>query len=121
MFDRSHILGSSSRDIGHAVETIRQSLRAQGRACKIEVECDTLAQVDAALNAKADIILLDNMSLDSLRQAVKRINGNAIVEASGGVTLKTVRQIAETGVDVISTSQITLSAPAADIHLELTL
>lgn len=86
----------------------------------IEVECDTLEQLQDALDAGADAILLDNMSLDELRRAVALTDGRARLEASGGVTLETVRAIAETGVDEISVGALTHSAPVLDVSLELT-
>jgi nicotinate-nucleotide pyrophosphorylase (carboxylating) len=85
---------------------------------KIEVEADTLKQVEQAVNARVDFILLDNMDLKRLRQAVKIVNGRAKTEASGGVNLKTVRVIAETGVDFISVGALTHSARAVDIGLD---
>ena len=85
----------------------------------VEVECDTLEQVDEALAAGADAILLDNMSLDELRAAAGLARGGARLEASGGVTLDTVRAVAETGVDEISIGALTHSAPALDVSLEL--
>jgi nicotinate-nucleotide pyrophosphorylase (carboxylating) len=85
---------------------------------KVEVEADTLEQVAQAAAAGADIILLDNMPPSILRQAVKIIRGRAKTEASGGVNLKTVRAIAQTGVDFISVGAITHSARAVDIGLD---
>jgi len=85
---------------------------------KVEVEADTLLQVEQAVSASADFILLDNMDLEQLRQAAKIMNGRAKTEASGGVNLKTVRAIAETGVDFISVGAITHSACAVDIGLD---
>ena len=85
---------------------------------KVEVETDTLAQVAQAANAGADVILLDNMTLAQLRAAVKLVAGRAKTEASGGVNLKTVRAIAQTGVDFISAGAITHSARAVDIGLD---
>lgn len=85
---------------------------------KIEVECKTLAQVDAALEAGADILLLDNMDLATLAEAVRRVGGRALAEASGGVNLATVAGIAATGVDLISVGALTHSAPALDISLD---
>jgi len=85
---------------------------------KVEVEADTLEQVRQALDAGAEIILLDNMSLKQLRTAVKMAKGRAKTEASGGVNLKTVRAIAETGVDFISVGALTHSARAVDIGLD---
>jgi len=84
----------------------------------IEVECDTMKQVEEALSAGADTILLDNMSTDELSKAVKLINGRARSEASGGVRFENVRAIAKTGVDAVSIGRITQSAPAVDIGLD---
>ncbi len=84
----------------------------------VEVETDTIHQVDQALDAGADWILLDNMSLDQLRTAVQRINGRAKTEASGGITLNNLRNVAETGVDAISVGGLTHSAPSADLGLD---
>jgi len=85
---------------------------------KVEVECKTLAQVGEAVEAGADILLLDNMSLEQLREAAGLVAGRALTEASGGVNLGTVRAIAETGVDLISVGALTHSAPALDISLD---
>ena len=85
---------------------------------KVEVECDTLDQVKTAIDAGADVIMLDNMSLIDLREAVKLVEGRAVTEASGGVTLEAVRRIAETGVDWISVGALTHSAPALDLALD---
>jgi nicotinate-nucleotide pyrophosphorylase (carboxylating) len=94
-------------------------LRASALGFPIEVECDTLEQVREALAASADRILLDNMSLAEMRQAVILANGRATLEASGGVRLETVRAIAETGVDVISIGALTHSARSLDVSLEV--
>jgi nicotinate-nucleotide pyrophosphorylase (carboxylating) len=96
--------------------------RVRGRAplmVKIEVEAKNLAEVEEALAAGAEIIMLDNMTVDEMRQAVQLIRGKALVEASGNVTLSTVRSIAETGVDFISSGYLTHSARAADISLKV--
>jgi nicotinate-nucleotide pyrophosphorylase (carboxylating) len=85
---------------------------------KVEVEADTLEQVRQAMDAGADLILLDNMSLAQLREAVQLVGGRARLEASGGVNLQTVRAIAETGVDFISVGALTHSARAVDIGLD---
>jgi nicotinate-nucleotide pyrophosphorylase (carboxylating) len=85
----------------------------------IEVECDTLDQVGEALASGADAILLDNMSLDELRTAVELVSGRARLEASGGITLDTIRAVADTGVDEISVGALTHSAPSLDVSLEL--
>ena len=86
----------------------------------IEVECETLTQVAEALGADVDAILLDNMTLDELREAVALAAGRARLEASGGVSLDTIRAIAETGVDEISVGALTHSARSLDVSLELT-
>ena len=86
----------------------------------IEVECETLAQVGEALEAGVDAILLDNMTLDELREAVSLTAGRARLEASGGVNIDTIRAIAETGVDEISVGALTHSARSLDVSLELT-
>jgi nicotinate-nucleotide pyrophosphorylase (carboxylating) len=95
-------------------------LRAAGtRGLPIEVETDTLDQVDEALEAGADRILLDNMAPAELREAVARVAGRALLEASGGVSLETVRAIAETGVDFVSVGALTHSARSLDVSLEV--
>ncbi|MDR1168387.1 MAG: carboxylating nicotinate-nucleotide diphosphorylase [Heliobacteriaceae bacterium] len=86
---------------------------------KIEVECDTLEQVKEALECKADIIMLDNMSLARMKQACELINHAAIVEASGNVRLETVRAIAACGVDIISSGAIIAQAPTLDLALDI--
>lgn len=101
--------------IGPAVERARRSLPT---LTKIEVECDRLAQVEEALVARADVIMLDNMSVEDMRTAVERVAGRVPLEASGGIRLDTIRAVAETGVDYISTSQITQGARALDIGLD---
>jgi nicotinate-nucleotide pyrophosphorylase (carboxylating) len=85
---------------------------------RVEVETDTLVQVKQAVEAGADIILLDNMAPVQLREAVNLVGNRARTEASGGVNLKTVRAIARSGVDYISVGALTHSAPAADIALD---
>jgi len=100
------------------IATAVASLRA-ATDLPIEVEAETLEQVREAIAAGADAILLDNMSTGELREAVALVAGRAKLEASGGVTLGTVREIAETGVDVISVGALTHSAPSLDVSLEV--
>jgi nicotinate-nucleotide pyrophosphorylase (carboxylating) len=105
---------------GGVGEATRLALAAaQERGIPVEVECATIEEVRAALEAGIDRILLDNMSLDELRAAVELNAGRALLEASGGVNLETVRGIAETGVDFISVGALTHSAPALDLSLTL--
>jgi nicotinate-nucleotide pyrophosphorylase (carboxylating) len=102
---------------------LQRAKAAAGHLVKIEIEVDTLAQLDEALAPfdsgwGPDVIMLDNFSLDDLRIAVSRAKGKVVLEASGGVTLETVRAIAQTGVDVISSGALTHSAPVLDIGLD---
>lgn len=101
--------------IGPAIEAARQGL---GHMVKIELEVDSLAQLEEALALGVDTILLDNFSIDDLKRAVAATNGRAVLEASGNVTLATVRAIADTGVDYISSGAITHSAPNLDVALD---
>ena len=102
----------------NAIAAAVQRARNKFPKLKVEVEADTLEQIAQAADAGADIILLDNMNLRQLREAVKLVNGRAKTEASGGVNLKTVRAIAATGVDFISAGALTHSAHAVDIGLD---
>lgn len=114
MIKDNHIRLAGS--ITKAVEKIRKNL---SHAHKIEVECDTLDQVLEAVKVGADIIMLDNMTIENMKEAVKLINGSAIIEASGNVKLATVNEIASTGVDIISSSAIVAKANALDIALDM--
>lgn len=108
------LAGASPNPIAAAVQRARQAWPQ----LKVEVEADTLEQVDQAAEAGADFILLDNMSPDQLREAVRRVRGRSQTEASGGIRLETLRAVAETGVDFISVGAITHSAPAVDLGLD---
>jgi nicotinate-nucleotide pyrophosphorylase (carboxylating) len=104
---------------GGVAEATRRALAAAPDGMRVEVECATLEELDEALEAGATSVLLDNMTLDEMREAVRRAEGRAETEASGGVDLETVRAIAETGVDWISVGALTHSAPALDLSLLL--
>jgi nicotinate-nucleotide pyrophosphorylase (carboxylating) len=104
---------------GGVSAAVRRARVGAPHTVKVEVECTTVAQVDEALAAGADTILLDNMTVKQMAGAVRRINGRATVEASGGVTLATIRAIAQTGVDLISVGALTHSAPAIDLSMEI--
>jgi nicotinate-nucleotide pyrophosphorylase (carboxylating) len=97
---------------------VKRARTAAGHMVKIEVEVDTLDQLDMALAANVDAVLLDNMSVEQLTEAVAMVGGRAITEASGRVTAQTARAIAATGVDLISVGWITHSAPILDIGLD---
>ncbi len=114
MIKDNHIKLAGS--ITNAVTKLRKNI---SHAHKIEVECDTLEQVKEAVSVKADIIMLDNMPVDIMKEAVKLINHSAIVEASGNVKLDTVNSIASTGVDIISSSAIVAKAPTLDLALDM--
>lgn len=101
---------------GGVTEAVRKCRRS--KVAGIEVECDTLDQVSEALGAGPDLILLDNMPLEMIMAAVRLAAGRCKLEASGGITLDTIRDIAETGVDFVSVGRITQSAPAVDIGLD---
>jgi nicotinate-nucleotide pyrophosphorylase (carboxylating) len=102
---------------GGIAEAVRRAKEAQ-TGLQVQVEVDRLEQIEPALAAGADRLLLDNMPEPLLREAVKLVAGRVPLEASGGVTLETIRAIAETGVDFISVGRITQSAPAVDIGLD---
>jgi nicotinate-nucleotide pyrophosphorylase (carboxylating) len=108
-------LAALDGDIAMAVKRARAVAPAD---CQIEVECDRIEQVERAIDAGVDVVLLDNMSPSQMSVAVKLIDGRAIAEASGGVSLDTVRGIAETGVDWISIGALTHSAKALDLALD---
>lgn len=114
MIKDNHIAAAGG--IKKAVEIARKNIP---HTIKIEVETESLEQVKLALEAGADIIMLDNMSMDMMRQAVELINKRAIVEASGNVNIETVSEIASTGVDVISVGAITHSVKALDISMRI--
>jgi nicotinate-nucleotide pyrophosphorylase (carboxylating) len=103
---------------GGVAEAIRRVRAHVGHLVKIEVEVDTLAQLEEALGVAVDAVLLDNMSLDDLRRGVTMIDGRAVSEASGRVTLETAPAIAATGVDLISVGWLTHSAPILDVGLD---
>lgn len=103
---------------GDVAEAVRRARAFSGHLMKVEVEVDGLDQLEAALAEAPDVVMLDNFSLGDLRRAVALTSGRAVLEASGGVSLETVRAIAETGVDVISVGALTHSAPALDVGLD---
>jgi nicotinate-nucleotide pyrophosphorylase (carboxylating) len=113
MIKDNHVFFAGS--LQAAVEKVRQRV---GHMVQIEVEADTLAQVEEALQLPIDALLLDNMDVPTLRQAVELVAGKVWTEASGGITPKTVRAIAETGVDAVSVGYLTHSATALDISLD---
>ena len=119
LYDHLMIKETHLAVVGGDVAEAMRLAREASPELKIEVEADTVDQAQTAAVAGADIILLDNMNCDELREAIRRIDGRARIEASGGVTLETVREIAETGVDFISVGALTHSASSVDIALDI--
>ena len=105
--------------LGGGIANAVAQVRASGSKAVIEVEVETLEQVDQALEAGADILLLDNMTIDDIREAVRRSRGRAKTEISGGVTLARIPELAATGADFVSIGALTHSAPAVDISFEI--
>ena len=114
----NHIEALSSQKMTLA-DVVRLALEKASHTIKVEVEVESLAQLKEALDAGAHIIMLDNMSVDNMRQAMALVDGRAIIEASGGITLDSVKSVAETGVDLISIGSLTHSSSALDISLDL--
>lgn len=102
--------------IKSAVNSVRKQI---SHTVKIEVEVENLSQLQEALEMRVDVIMLDNMNLDTMIEAVKMVKGKALIEASGGITLKNVREIAQTGVDLISVGALTHSVKSLDISMEI--
>ena len=114
----NHIQANSFREMG-LKDVIELALSSASHTIKVEVEVESMDQVKAALEAGANIIMLDNMTVEEMAAAMKVIGDDAIVEASGGITYDTVRAVAETGVDLISIGGLTHSVNALDISLDL--
>ncbi|MBM3942045.1 MAG: carboxylating nicotinate-nucleotide diphosphorylase [SAR202 cluster bacterium] len=114
----NHIAALASQELGLG-GVVRLALEKAPHTIKVEVEAETLEQVQEAVDAGAPVIMLDNMAVEQMRRAVRLINGRAVVEASGGITLDTVRAVAETGVDIISIGGLTHSPKALDLSLDL--
>jgi nicotinate-nucleotide pyrophosphorylase (carboxylating) len=104
---------------GGLTEAVARVRRRVGHLVKVEVEVDTLEQLDEALGLGVDAVLLDNMGVDELREAVRRVAGRTVTEASGGITPQTAAAVAATGVDLLSVGWITHSAPALDVGFDL--
>ncbi len=114
MLKDNHIAAAGS--LARAVEEVRRHV---GQMVKIEVECENLEQVEEAIDSGADVIMLDNMDIEAMKEAVKLIDRKAIVEASGGITKGSLRAVAETGVNVISLGALTHSVKALDFSLDI--
>lgn len=119
LFDGILIKDNHIQALGDLKSAVQAARRKAPFTLKVEVECANLDQVARAIEAGADIVMLDNMEVSEMKAAVKLIGGRALVEASGGIHLENVREIAATGVDFISIGALTHSAPAADINMKL--
>ncbi len=119
LFDGIMIKDNHIAACGSITEAVRKSREFTGHMTKIEVECESLDQVKEAVQAGADVVMLDNMDPFMMQEAVRAYKGKVILEASGGVTLETVRGVASTGVDYVSVGALTHSSPALAFHLEV--
>lgn len=123
LYDQVLIKDNHIEAVGSAAEAVRRA-RAfldehyEGAAIQIEVEVEAAGDLECVIEAGADIVMLDNMSPDEMREAVRRAAGRVILEASGGITLESVRAVAESGVDLISVGALTHSAPSLDVALD---
>lgn len=118
LFDAILIKDNHIVAAGGVAEAIKAARAAAGHMTKIEVEVDTLEQLDVVMREKVDCVLLDNMNPQELRAAVTMVGGRCLTEASGGVNLDTVKEIASSGVDLISVGALTHSAPVLDLGLD---
>ena len=119
LFDAVLIKDNHIKGAGGIKEAVLKARADIPHTMRIEVEVENLQQLEEALEVKPDIIMLDNMDLTTMEEAVKQVNGVALLEASGGVNLQTIASIAQTGVDIISVGSLTHSVTALDISLDL--
>lgn len=124
LYDQVLIKDNHIEAVGSAAEAVRRArvhLEAEhaDQGITVEVEIENVADLESVIEAGADVVMLDNMAPTEMRQAVEIAAGRVLLEASGGITLETVRKVAETGVDLISVGWLTHSAPALDVALEL--
>lgn len=118
LYDQVLIKDNHIEAVGSAAEAVRRARAHVGPDMKVEVEIDVLDDLEPVIEAGADIVLLDNMDLATMRDAVQRADGRVLLEASGGITLDTVRAVAESGVDFISVGGLTHSSPSLDVALD---
>lgn len=118
LYDQVLIKDNHIRAVGSAAEAVRRARAHVGEDMTVEVEIEDRAELEEVIAAGADIVMLDNMAPDEMARAVEAAAGRVVLEASGGITLETVRAVAESGVDLISVGWLTHSAPALDVSLE---
>lgn len=121
LYDAALVKDNHIEATGSIAEAVKAVRRHAPFMAKVEVEAGNMTQVQEAIDAGADVIMLDNMNLPQMAEAVKVINKRAGVEASGGITLDSIRQVAETGVDFISSGALTHSAPVVDFNMKITM
>jgi nicotinate-nucleotide pyrophosphorylase (carboxylating) len=121
LYDAALVKDNHIEATGSIADAVKAVRRHAPFMAKVEVEAGNLQQVQEAIDAGADVIMLDNMNLAQMAEAVKLINKRAGVEASGGITLESIRQVAETGVDFISSGALTHSAPVVDFNMKITM
>jgi nicotinate-nucleotide pyrophosphorylase (carboxylating) len=121
LYDAALVKDNHIEATGSIAEAVKAVRRHAPFMAKVEVEAGNLKQVEEAVAAGADVIMLDNMSIAQMTEAVRLVNKRAWLEASGGITLETIRQVAETGVDFISSGALTHSAPVVDFNMKITL
>jgi nicotinate-nucleotide pyrophosphorylase (carboxylating) len=118
LFDGILIKDNHIKAVGSIPKAVQRA-KSSHHLSKIEIEVENIRGLRDAITAGADVVMLDNMSIADMRKAVKLSNGRVVLEASGGITLENVREVAETGVDLISIGALTHSAPAVDISLKI--
>ncbi len=118
LFDQVLIKDNHIQAVGSPAEAVRRARTRVGGEITVEVEIERLEELEEVIKAGADVVMLDNMLPSAMRAAVEIADGRVLLEASGGITLKTVREVAESGVDLISIGGITHSSPSLDVALD---
>ena len=118
LYDQVLIKDNHIEAVGSPAEAVRRARAHVGDSMKVEVEIESLDALEPVIEAGADIVMLDNMPPDRMREAVRRAEGRVLLEASGGITRETVRAVAESGVDMISVGALTHSSPSLDVALD---
>jgi nicotinate-nucleotide pyrophosphorylase (carboxylating) len=118
LYDQVLIKDNHIEAVGSPAEAVRRARVHVGDDMTVEVEIERLEDLESVIEAGADVVMLDNMAPDVMRQAVERANGRVLLEASGGITHQTIRAVAESGVDLISVGALTHSSPSLDVALD---
>ena len=121
LYDAALVKDNHIEATGSIADAVKAVRRHAPFMAKVEVEAGNLKQVQEAIDARADVIMLDNMTIAQMAEAVRVVNKRAWVEASGGITIESIRQVAETGVDFISSGALTHSAPVVDFNMKITM